>query len=592
MEPLEECLLNDRDKPGFFEELKQRSVVRVAVMYAASTFVILQLADVTFPVFEVPDWSYRLVIWLLALGFPLALVLAWIFDITPDGIVRTSDLDPGELGRLRRSRKFYLVAIGLLVLALGLSLIEREGPAKQPVVAQSDARSVAVLPFANMSADPDNDYFADGMAEEILNMLAKIPDLRVSARTASFRYRDANKDPRVIGEELGVANILEGSVRRDDDLIRVTVQLISSATGYHLWSETYEAVSADLFSIQDRIATNVAQALRSTLYVETLRRAASGRTSNLEAYEYYLRARQTGAGDWPRTVQLAQQALALDPGFVSAWAVLGEAYSTRIGGTIPAEQAFAQVQAAVDAAMAIDPDVPEVLLLRARLDRAAHNYAAAEDAYTRARALAPNRDTSDLANLLVALGRVDEALVEYRHSMRVDPVNSSHRYVYGLVAAGRIDEAVVEAENLMALQSMITDQHRFFGDMGVVYTLAGQHEKALSLLQQAETLMSHQSTILRGRMAYAYAKAGAQDKARAIIDDFDRSAATAYVSPSGYFWAYLGLGDIDQTFYWLNRAVEQNSFLIIMGLKTDPAYQPLRADPRFDAVLALAGLDS
>ena len=297
MYPLEESLLNDQEKLGFFEELKQRSVVRVAVMYAASTFVILQLADVTFPVFEVPDWSYRLVIWLLALGFPLALVLAWIFDITPQGIVRTSDLDPGELGRLRRSRKFYLVAIGLLVLALGLSLIDRERLGDKPAAAQADIRSIAVLPFANMSADPDNVYFADGMAEEILNMLAKIPDLRVSARTSSFRYRDANKDPRVIGEELGVANILEGSVRRENELIRVTVQLISSATGYHLWSETYEATPTDLFSIQDRIATNVAQALRSTLYVETLRTAASGRTSNIEAYEYYLRARQSGVAD-------------------------------------------------------------------------------------------------------------------------------------------------------------------------------------------------------------------------------------------------------------------------------------------------------
>jgi TolB-like protein/Tfp pilus assembly protein PilF len=561
-------------------------------MYAASTFVILQLADVTFPVFEVPDWSYRLVIWLLALGFPLALVLAWIFDITPDGIVRTSDLDPGELGRLRRGRKFYLVAIGLLILALGLSLIDRERSGGQPMTAQADIRSIAVLPFANMSSDPDNAYFADGMAEEILNMLAKIPDLRVSARTASFRYRDADKDPRVIGEELGVANILEGSVRRDDKLIRVTVQLISSATGYHLWSETYEAAPTDLFSIQDRIAANVAQALRSTLYVETLRTAASGRTSNLDAYEYYLRARQSGAGDWSRTVQLAEQALALDPDFVNAWALLGEAYSTRIGGTIPAGEAFAKVREAVDAAMAIDPDVPEVLLLRARLERAAHNYAAAEAAYNRAKALAPNRDTSDLANLLVALGRVDEALVEYRHSMRIDPVNNSYRYVYGLVAAGRIDEAVAEAENLMALQSLITDQHRFYGDMGVVYTLAGQHDKALALLDRAESIMSYQSTFLRGRMAYAYARGGETAKAQAIIDDFDRSATTGYVSPSGYFWAYLGLGNIDKTFEWLNRAVEQNSFLIIMGLKTDPAYQPLRADPRFDDVLARAGLDS
>jgi hypothetical protein len=200
--------VSESGKGGFLQELKQRNVVRVAIMYAVSAFVVLQLADVTFPVFELPDWTYRLVIWLLGLGFPLALVLAWIFDITPDGIVRTSEASEKELQQLRRSRKFYVVAIALLLIALGLMFVQ---PSDAPSNRQNSPelrRSVAVLPFANMSADPENLFFADGIAEEVLNVLAKIPDLRVAARTASFRYRDEKVDPRRIGEALQVAHVL------------------------------------------------------------------------------------------------------------------------------------------------------------------------------------------------------------------------------------------------------------------------------------------------------------------------------------------------------------------------------------------------
>ena len=578
------------EKPGFLEELKQRSVVRVAIMYGVSAFVILQLADVTFPVFELPDWTHRLVIWLLILGFPLALLLAWVFDITPIGIVRTSERDSAELKQLRRSRKFYLVAIALLVFALSLSFVDWRESGQSVSAPLNQSRSVAVLPFANMSPDPDNAYFADGMAEEVLNVLAKIPDLRVAARTASFRYRDSNVDPRQIGVELNVSHILEGSVRRSGDDIRVTVQLIRSDNGFHLWSETYEAPLIDVFSIQDQIATNVAQALKSSLYAETLRSQASVGTSNLKAYEFYLRAQQLQGADWPRTVQYLRQAVTLDPQFVNAWAQLAMAYSTRVGGTIPAAEAFAYVQEAVDAAMAINPDVPEVLEAKGRLERSKRNYAASELAYRRAKELAPNRVTIDLGNLLIALGRVEEAQLELRHSMSVDPVNTADNYINGLVAANDIDNALVEIEQLFALRSLAIDKPRFFTNAAMIYTLAGQYDRSVALVDELLSHIPPQAFLMRGRMAYAYARAGKVEQAQAIIDDLQRMEEGGYVSPSGYFWAYLGLGQLDQAFEWLNRAIEQNSFLIIMTMKTHPALAPMRSDPRFEEALAKAGL--
>jgi adenylate cyclase len=585
--------MSDSSKAGFLQELKQRNVVRVAIMYAVSAFVVLQLADVTFPVFDLPNWSYRLVIWLLGLGFPLALVLAWIFDITPDGVVRTSEASDRELQQLRRSRKFYVVAIILLLTALGLMFLQPSEPPSNRDGYAEIRRSIAVLPFANMSADPENLFFADGIAEEVLNVLAKIPDLQVAARTSSFRYRDESVDPRQIGEELQVAHVLEGSVRRSADSVRVTVQLIRTDTGYHLWSETYEAPRTDVFRIQDQIASNVAQALKSTLYQEVLREAARGRTDNMEAYELYLRAKdKRGGGDWALAVQYARQAIALDPQFVNAYAILAMAYSTRIGGTIPAEEAFAQVRLAVDAAMAIDPNVPDVLIALARLERAAHNYTGAEMVYRQVKALVPHRMTVDLGNLLVALGRMDEAIVEYRYSREVDPVNAAGPYLRGLLAAGQTDQALSEVESMFAISSLVSDLPLFLADAMIVYAIAGEHKKAIELADQLGATLARTSPLIKGYVAWTYARSGDREQALVIVRELEARAITGYVSPASMFWAHLGLANVDLAFKWLEQAIEENSFLVIMGLKTYPQFDPLRSDPRFQSMLQKAGLES
>jgi TolB-like protein len=229
---------------GFFAELNRRNVFRVGMAYVLVGWILLQIADVLFPALTLPEWTTRLVAGLLLLGFPLALFFAWAFELTPDGLKREADVPREESITHKTRRKLDFVVVGVLLVALTLMLVDKfvwqasESAPESFVAATSEDKSIAVLPFANMSDDPANEYFSDGITEELLNLLAKVPELRVIGRTSSFQFKNKNEDLRIIGEKLGVTNILEGSVRKSGNTVRVTAQLINSSDGAHLWTET------------------------------------------------------------------------------------------------------------------------------------------------------------------------------------------------------------------------------------------------------------------------------------------------------------------------------------------------------------------
>ena len=260
---------------NLFTELKRRNVIRVAVFYAVASWLLLQIADILLDTMGVPDWGMKLILVFLAIGFPIALILSWVFEITPEGIKRESELAEQTA---TTAKKLDAVVIVLLVLAMGMFAADRFFIAKPPQVAVTDAGpapeaaapadgpvSVAVLPFVNMSGDKENEYFADGLSEELLNRLAQLPELLVAGRTSSFAFKGENRDLREIGDSLGVDNILEGSVRRQDDRVRVTAQLVRAEDGFHLWSETYDRTLEDIFAVQDDISENVARAMNVVL---------------------------------------------------------------------------------------------------------------------------------------------------------------------------------------------------------------------------------------------------------------------------------------------------------------------------------------
>jgi TolB-like protein/Tfp pilus assembly protein PilF len=329
---------------SFLAELNRRNVIRVAVFYGAGSWLLLQVADVLLEIIDAPDGSLRLIAAVLALGFPFALILAWVFEITPEGVKRESELDRSQPAG-QAGRKLDIATIALLVLAIGVLAWDRFAgrPADTPAVAEraapADARpgeaprdlSIGVLPFVNMSVDPENEYFSEGLSEELLNVLAKIDDFRVAGRTSSFAFKGQNQDLRAIGERLGVANILEGSVRKQGDRVRVTAQLVDTRSGYHLWSDTYDRQLDDIFAIQDEIATEVVRALRLALLpadAAVIRQTAKG---DVEAYNHYLRGQfhvrlRTRAG-LDRALEEFQQSILVDPDYAPPYAGIAMVYA-------------------------------------------------------------------------------------------------------------------------------------------------------------------------------------------------------------------------------------------------------------------------
>jgi TolB-like protein/Tfp pilus assembly protein PilF len=370
---------------ALFAELKRRNVIRVGVFYGAAAWLILQVADVLLEVIDAPDGSLRLIAVILALGFPFSMILAWAFEITPEGIKLESELDrsqPGSRAALAESnRKLDLATIALLVLAIGLfSWVNLGHRASPPPVAMSDAPetgapldlSIAVLPFVNMSTDPDNEYFSEGLSEEVLNVLARIEDFRVAGRTSSFAFKGQMQDLRAIGDRLSVANILEGSVRRQGDRVRVTAQLIDARSGYHLWSDTYDRKLDDVFAIQDEIAMEVVKALRRTLLPADA--AVIGQTAkgDIEAYNHYLRGQfharlRTRAG-LERALEEFHQATLIDPDYAPPYAGIAMVYALLDNyGYRSLAETEQSAYRALERALSLDPSSDEAWAIRGML---------------------------------------------------------------------------------------------------------------------------------------------------------------------------------------------------------------------------------
>ncbi|MCZ6832091.1 MAG: hypothetical protein O7F73_21400 [Gammaproteobacteria bacterium] len=312
---------------SLFSELKRRNVARVGIAYLVLGWIVLQLGDVLFDMFGTPEWVGKTLAALLLLGFPFACLFAWAFELTPEGVKKTAEVDRSESISHITGRKLDFFIIGALVIALGYFIWERQsnvGPAAE-VEAGLD-RSIAVLPFVNMSSDQEQEWFVDGLTEEILNALARTPDLLVASRTSSFQYKGKSQDVSTIAAALGVAHILEGSVRRGGDRLRVTAQLIRASDGFHLWSETFDREPKDVIEIQENVAFEIANALKTAMDPEALQRMVSSGTVSVAAYEAYLEGSayddQTGASgnveDWDRALEAYDRAVAADENFALA----------------------------------------------------------------------------------------------------------------------------------------------------------------------------------------------------------------------------------------------------------------------------------
>ena len=457
---------------SLFEELKRRNVFRVAIGYAITAWLLLQLVDLVLENVNAPDWVMQVFMLALLIGFPLAIFFAWAFELTPEGVKREADVDRSQSIAPQTGRKMDRNIIIAMALALAYFAYDKfSGPDMQPVPISQETtqsgdiaatanlnpaptveKSIAVLPFVDMSPDGDQAYFADGISEEILNVLVKTHSLKVAGRTSSFQFRGRDEDLRSIGEKLGVANILEGSIRKANNRVRITAQLVTASDGFHLWSETYDRELTDIFAIQDEIARSITDALAIELNLtDPGQSLVSASTGNMEAYDRYLEARGLIAQrlDFARSMQLLNEATRMDPEFAEGWAANAQAHSLSIYYIASDSAEILQLaESMANKALALDPTLSMAHSVLGDIYRDRFEWMKAKDSYLRALALNPDEIEANeqYAQLLWRANYFEEALKYSSRAAELDPlsklnltVNASIRYASGDHVGGWTD---------------------------------------------------------------------------------------------------------------------------------------------------------
>src|SRR2546423_12155156 len=509
--------MSERD---FFAELKRRNVYKVAVAYAVVGWLLVQVATQVFPFFEIPNWAVRLVVLAIVIGFPIALIVAWAFELTPEGLKRTEDVDLTAQGH-RKSYVWIYVVIAGVSLSIGLFFIGRySARTKSPAASsnQSAAKSIAVLPFANLSADKNDEYLSDGMTEELLNVLTKVKSLRVPGRSSSFAFKGKNEDDifRKVGEQLHVNAVLEGSVRKAGDKLRITAQLINVADGYHLWSETYDGDMKDILAVQSDVAQRVVQALQIQLGVDEERALAKKPTEDPEAHRLYLLGRYhfakfTRAG-WTNAIHYYEQALQVDPDFALAYCGLADTYGWAGGQTLPGREAWAKEMELAQKALALDPNLAEAHLAMGTALFSVLDPRGSEKELDRAVELNPKLALAydQYGWTFAEMGRHDESIAAENRALELDPLNSLFNtdLAFFLYWARRYDDAIAQVRKTLELDPNTALAHHCAGWCMV---LKGNLNKAKTEFQKAAAL--DDLPWYKADLGYAYGASGDRAKA-------------------------------------------------------------------------------
>ncbi len=577
---------------NFAKELSRRNVFRVGIAYIVVSWLVAQVAELALASFDAPGWVIKTILLVLALGFPLALFFAWAYELTPEGLKKEKEVDRSQSITHKTGRKLDFVIIGLLSVGLMFVIIDNyflDAPVPAEDESGKELRSIAVLPFVNMSNDPDQEYFSDGISEELLNLLAKIPSFRVVGRTSSFAFKGRSEDLRLIGESLGVESILEGSVRKSGDRVRITAQLVKTDDGFHLWSETYDRTLDDIFAVQDDIASAVVRELKLTLLGEVPQIAGADRgIDSADAYNAYLRGlyfwNQSGPENLAKAAKYMEQAVELAPDSALAWAGLSSALAGYAGqmSDDPTET-LTLAREAAERALMLDDSLPEVYLAIANYEQSFDwNWDSAEKNLKRALALRPGdvRAQLEQSNLLVTHGRLDEARQALQQIIREDPLN--YRVQRGLLSAlyflQEYDEAAQLGERLLEQDSAMPFTH---GWLSFVYLGQGNHQKALEMAL-AEPVRFFQLTtaaIVHDALGNHAEALAAQ---RTLLDEYGDLAAFQQAV------IFASWGDYDQCLEYLERgyAIRDPG----MALVKTPLFDGLKDYPGYRAILSKMNL--
>jgi TolB-like protein/Tfp pilus assembly protein PilF len=586
---------------SLINELKRRNVFRVGVAYVVVAWLILQVSDVILNNTEAPGWVFDVILLLLGIGLPLVLLFAWAFELTPEGLKREKGVDRSRSVTPQTGKKLDRVILVVLLLALGYFAYDkfvlsagRESARVEAAVEQAgvqdeevhqDDKSIAVLPFVNMSSDPEQEYFSDGLSEELLNLLAKIPELKVASRSSAFQFKGEKIDLVDVAQKLKVAYVLEGSVRKSGNQLRITAQLIKAGDGFHLWSETYDRSLDNIFAIQDEISAAVVDALK----IELLGEKPKADVVDPEAYALLLKARylydKWGKDNFAAAVEAYKQALDIDPGYADAWAGLSVTYLTQTqSGYLTGEEGLLLARAAVDKALNLNPDLATAWARLSLIQSIFEwDWTEADKSVQKALALAPNdrRVLGAAGNLANMLGRPDEASSHFQRVLEDDPLDLVTLYNSAdmLHRQGQLEQSEAGYRRLLELNPEDWGSHT---QLAIIMLQQGRAQEAWDELElEVDPQQQEYGRIL------ALSALGKNDEAAQRLQTFieNNQSWAAFLIATVYAWQ----GDADTAFQWLDSAYEKRDGWM-SGLLKEPLFTTLHDDPRWVALVDRMGL--
>ena len=595
-------------RPSFLAELRRRNVIRMAGLYLVASWLIVQVTGTVVPMLGAPDWVGRTVVMLLAIAFIPALVFSWVYEITPEGLKRESEIGRHESITPQTGQRMDRAIVALLVLAVGIFAVDRfvlapkraatastvSAPqASTSAVAAISDQSIAVLPLANGSNDKDQQYFSDGLSENLIVALSQFAGLKVIGRNSAFQFRDTKEDSRSIGTKLGVAHLLEGSVQRAGDVVRITTELIRAADGSTVWSQRYDRPYQDLFALQDEITAAVASALKAKLLTDSATPLQTDRppSGSLEAYNAYLQGKfyesRTNEADLRTATQQYGNATRLDPQYALAFAELSRTWaglaSQHLAGS-EARDAYAQARTAVTTALELAPDLAAAHWARGYLLSVSDfDWAGSEAEYRRAQQLSPNdgRAKYELGRVVSILGRVDEAVALTQSALAIDPLNARWQSWLAnyLTAAGQLEEARQTERKAIGLQPLAATFHY---QLAIIEVLSGNAAAALTAAEAEPPSVWHDVAVAIARQVGSD-RTAADASLKLLIDKHTE------FGPYQIAQVYAVRQDADKVFEWLEVAWSERD-PGVGYLLSDALILSYRDDPRFAAFCKKIGL--
>jgi adenylate cyclase len=593
----------------FFAELKRRRVFRLMAVYGAVAFGVLQAADVLIPALHLPESMITAIAALSLLGFPIAIALAWVFDRTPDGLTRTPEAETAEITTIvsqpagSRWPAGIAAVVGTALLVSGVWwVIGRADDSAAPAAGAQDGSAaavaaapgaMAVLPFVNMSGDPENEYFSDGLSEELINALVMVDGLKVVARTSAFAFRGQERDVREIGAELGVEHVLEGSVRKAGNRVRITAQLIHAEDGFHLWSETYDRQLDDIFAVQEEIATAISEQLELTFTPEDRSTLARRRTDDLEAYDLYLLGRHNWATRLDEGLLNARRyfeaAIERDSAFAPAWAGLAAVYDALPWYTdYPADEGAERGKQAARTAIALDPSLAEAhAALGVILYEFDWDWAGAAVAFDDMQEADPDyaQGLNWECSFLASIGEIGESLPLCRRAVELDPLFMHNHNILGftLAVAGYREEALTSYERAIELQP---EQPELRLDYAVELLAANRFEEAVGAYEIWLGLEGLEDPSEIRIVVEGVKDPAQQEAARATLRRLEDSGR---IRPFHWIHLWAELGDVERAIELLETAyAERDPYMINLGVA--PRFESIRHDPRVIRMIQEMGL--